>query len=79
MATQTHTINAGTTRNDPALVAPMPWTVVPGSATIGWTAHKKYFMVVPVTARGSFDQITATVSMPDGAPERATAKLTSTR
>lgn len=74
MATATHQVNAGMFDLDPAAASAW-WTAVPGSATVGWTAHKKYFMAIPITARGSFEEITATVSIPDGAPERATARV----
>ncbi len=75
MATETHQLNAGTFAIDPMAALSAQWSAVPGSATVRWTARKKYFMAIPVTARGSFDRIAATVSMPDGAPERATARV----
>lgn len=75
MASAAHLAHAGTNALDPLVATDAYWSAVPGSATVAWTAHKKYFMAIPVTARGSFEQITANISMPDGAPERATARV----
>jgi len=51
------------------------WALVPGSAKIGWTARKRYFMVIPVTASGSFSQVAGTISIPGERFEEAKATI----
>ena len=39
------------------------WTIVPDRTTIGWTASKRYFMLIPVKAHGRFRDATGTVQV----------------
>lgn len=51
------------------------WALVPGSAKVGWTAHKKYLMVIPVTAKGTFSQVSGTISIPGDRFEESEATI----
>lgn len=64
MATETHVISTGRGMDQALSSAESPWSVVQESAKIGWTACKKYLMVIPATASGTFSQVAGTISIP---------------
>ncbi|CAA9559322.1 MAG: hypothetical protein AVDCRST_MAG43-1678 [uncultured Thermomicrobiales bacterium] len=75
MATETHIIDARPAYDHAVESARREWTLVPGTAAIGWTAHKKYFMIIPVTANGTFSQVSGTISIPGDRFEEARATI----
>lgn len=75
MATETQFMDARTVMEDAVDQAQRHWSLVPGSASIRWTAHKKYFMVIPVTAHGTFSQVSGTISMSGDRFDEATASI----
>jgi polyisoprenoid-binding protein YceI len=52
------------------------WSIVPGSAKIEWSARKKYFMLIPVSASGSFSEISGQIEMTGTNPETAHGTIT---
>lgn len=75
MATQTLDPIATINRDDTADPAPSIWSIVPDSATLQWSARKKYLMFIPVAATGSFADITGQVEMVDANPETASGRF----
>ena len=52
------------------------WSIVPGSAKIEWLARKKYFMLIPVEASGSFSEVAGQIEMVGANPETAHGTIT---
>ena len=52
------------------------WTIVPERTTVHWSASKRYFMVIPVKARGHFRDATGTVQVEGNDLTTARVRLT---
>ena len=54
---------------------PTAWTIVPETAQLAWSAKKRYFMLIPVDARGSFSQVDGTITFHDESPTGARVEI----
>jgi polyisoprenoid-binding protein YceI len=45
------------------------WSIVTGSEKLAWSARKKYFMLLPITATGTFSEVAGEIIMQDDDPE----------
>ena len=75
MVTETRVTDTATEMAEAVETSRQQWSLVPESARIGWTARKKYLMVIPVTARGSFSQVSGTIAIPGDRFEDAKATI----
>lgn len=51
------------------------WTIIPDRTSVNWTAAKRYLMVIPVSAKGSFKGATGTVEIDGDDPMTARVDL----